>query len=58
MVIADSQLSPGARARLERVERLHGGPHRTVMIARWRLAIDEGQPQGESQQQAPLVEQT
>ena len=43
------QLSPGARARLERVERLHGGPPRTMMIGGRRVAIDETQPQGESQ---------
>ena len=47
--IAD-QLSPEAMASLERVERLHGGPARTLMIGRWRIAIDEVQPQGEPQQ--------
>ena len=47
--IAD-QLSPEARATLERVERLHGGPPRTLMIGGLHVAIDEGQPQWESQQ--------
>ena len=42
------QLSPEARASLERVERLHGGPARTLMIGGRHVAIDEGQPQGES----------
>ena len=41
--IAD-QLSPEARATLEQVERLHGGPPRTLMIGGRRVAIDEGQP--------------
>ena len=43
---------------IERVECLHGGPPGTVMIVGRRHTIDEGQPQGESQQQAPPVEQT
>ena len=55
--IAD-QLSPDARATLEEVESLHGGPARTLMIGGRRHAIDEGQPKGESQQQASLAEQT
>ena len=38
--IADP-LSPEAMASLERVERLHGGPARTLMIGGWRIAIDE-----------------
>ena len=41
--IAD-QLSPEARATLEQVERLHGGPPGTLMIGGWRVAIDESQP--------------
>ena len=53
-----NQLSPDARATLEEVECLHGGPARTLMIGGRRHAIDEGQPQGESQQQAPPAEQT
>ena len=57
-VVITDQLSLEARATLERVERLHGGLARTLMIRGWRVAIDEGQPQGESQQQAPPVEQT
>ena len=47
--IAD-QLSLDARATLEEVERLHGGPAGTLMIGGRRHAINEGQPQGESQQ--------
>ena len=47
VVIVD-QLSPSTRATLERVERLHGGPARTLMIGGRRVAIDEGQPQGKS----------
>ena len=35
------QLSLEARATLERVERLHGGPPGTLMIGGWRVAIDE-----------------
>ena len=54
--IAD-QLSPEARATLEWVERLHGGLAGTLMIGGRRVAIDEDQPQGESQQQAPSAEQ-
>ena len=50
VVIAD-HLSPEAQGRLERIERLHGGPPRTVMMAGRRLAIEEPQPQGESQQE-------
>ena len=42
------QLSPEARATLERVERLHGGPPWTLMIGGRHVANDEGQPQGES----------
>ena len=45
--IAD-QLSLEARATLEQVERLHGGPAGTLMIGGRRVAIDESQPQGES----------
>ena len=44
-------LSPGVRGRLERIERLHGGPPGTVMVQGQRLAIEEPQPQGESQQE-------
>ena len=57
VVIADPR-PPGAMEGIERVERLHGGPPRTVMIAGRRHAIDEVQPQGKSQQQASPVEQT
>ena len=41
--IADP-LSPEAMASLQRVERLHGGPARTLMIGGRRVAIDEVQP--------------
>ena len=42
------QLPPDVRATLEQVECLHGGPAGTLMIGGRRVAIDEGQPQGES----------
>ena len=45
------QLSPEARATIEQVERLHGGPAGTLMIGGQRVAIDEVLPQGEPQQQ-------
>ena len=57
VVIAD-HLSPEASARLERIERLHGGPPGTIMVVGQRHTIVEIQPQGESQQQAPPAEQT
>ena len=47
VVIADP-LPPGAMEGIERVEHLHGGPPRTVMVAGRRHTIDEVQPQGES----------
>jgi len=47
VVIAD-QLSPEARARLERIECLHGGPPGTLMMGGRCVAIEEPQPQGES----------
>ena len=50
VVIAD-HLSPEAQGRLKRIERLRGGPPRTVMMAGRCLAIEEPQPQGESQQE-------
>ena len=37
-------LSPEAQGRLERIEHLHGGPPRTVMMVGRRLAIEEPQP--------------
>ena len=40
VVIAD-QLSPVQRATLEQVERRHGGPARTVMVAGRRVVLDE-----------------
>ena len=51
VVIAD-HLSPEAQGRLERIDRLHGGPPRTVMMARRCLPIVDPQPQGESQQES------
>ena len=50
VVIAD-HLSPEAQGRLEHIEHLHGGPPGTVMMQERRLAIEEPQPQGESQQE-------
>ena len=52
------QLSPASRAALEHVERYYGGPAGTLMIGGRRVAIDESQPQGESQQQPQPAEQT
>jgi len=43
VVIADHLLLE-AQGRLERIERLHGGPPGTVMMAGRRLAIKEPQP--------------
>ena len=56
VVIADQQLPPTTREALEQVERRHGDPAGTLMIGGRHVAIDEGQPQGESQQQAPPAE--
>ena len=47
------QLSPSTRATLEQVERRHGGPTGTIMVAGWRVVLDESRPQGESSQQQP-----
>ena len=55
--IAD-QLSPAQRTAVQEVEHRHGGPAGTTMVGGWRVAIDESQPQGESQQQAQQTEQT
>ena len=49
-VVIANPLPPGAMEGIERVERLHGGPPRTVKVAKWRHVIDEVLPQGESQQ--------
>ena len=57
VVIAD-QLSPSTRAALEQVECHHGGLAGTVMVVRWRVVLDESQPQGESQQEPQAAEQT
>ena len=51
VVIADPQLTPAQRAAVEEAERLHGGPPRTIMMVGRHLAIEEPQPQGESQQE-------
>jgi len=51
VVIVDPQLTPAQRAAVEEAERHHGGPPWTVMMAGHRLAIEEPQPQGESQQE-------
>ena len=50
VIIAD-QLAPDAQDRLREIERLHGSPPRTVMMAGRHLAIEEPQHQGESQQE-------
>ena len=44
VVIADQQLPPATREALEQVERRHGGPARTIMVAGWRVVLDESQP--------------
>ena len=49
VVIVD-QLSLSTRAALEQVERHHGGLAGTIMVGGRHVAIDESQPQGESQQ--------
>ena len=56
VVIADQQLTPAQRAAVEEAERFHGSPPGTVMMAGRRLAIEETQPQGESQQHPPPAE--
>ena len=43
VVIAD-QLALDAQGRLREIERLHGSPPRTVMMAGHRLAIEEARP--------------
>ena len=50
VVIADQLIPPATREALEQVERRHGDPAGTLMIGGRHVAIDEGQPQGESQQ--------
>ena len=50
VVIAD-HLAPDTQGRLEQIERLHGSPARTIMMAGQRLPIVDPQPQGESQQE-------
>ena len=49
VVIADPP--PSSRAGIERVEHLLGSPPRTVTVEGGHYTIDEGQPQGVSQQQ-------
>ena len=46
------------RAALEQVERRHGGLAGTVMVAGRRVVLDERQPQGESQREPQVAEQT
>ena len=58
VVIADQQLPPATIEALEQVERRHSGPARTIMVAGWRVVLDESQPQGESQQEPQAAEQT
>ena len=40
-VVIAYQLSPSTRVALEQVERRHGGPAGTIMVAGRRMAIDE-----------------
>ena len=49
VVIADQQFPPTTREALEEVERRHGGPAGTVMVAGRRVVLDESQQQGKSQ---------
>ena len=44
VVITDQQLPPVTREALEQVERRHGGPAGTVMVAGRRIVLDEIQP--------------
>ena len=50
-VVIAYQLSPSMRAALEQVERHHGGPAGTVMVAGRQVVLDESQPQRASQQE-------
>ena len=50
VVIVD-HLAPDAQGKLREIERLHGSPPGTVMMAGRRLAIEEPQRQRESQQE-------
>ena len=50
-MIVDQQLTPAQRAAVEEAERFHGSPPGTVMMVGRHLAIEEPQPQGESQQE-------
>ena len=56
VVIADPP--PSSMARIERVERLLGSPPGTITIAGHHYTIDEGQPQGATQQLPQTTEQT
>ena len=58
VMIVDPPLSLEARAGIERVERLLGSPPRTITVTGQHYTIDEGQPQGASQQQPQPAEQT
>ena len=40
-VVITDQLSPSTRAALEQVERRHGGPVGTIMVAGRRVVLDE-----------------
>ena len=52
------QLSPAARIAVEEFERFYGGPAGTAMVGGRCVVLDESQPQGESQLEPQLVEQT
>ena len=56
VVIADPPSS--SRAMIERVERLLGSPPGTITVEGGHYTIDEGQPQGATQQLPQTTEQT
>ena len=58
VVIADQQLTPAQRTAVEEAERFHGSPPGTITIAGHHYTIDEGQPQGATQQLPQTTEQT
>ena len=55
-MIVDQQLTPAQRAAVEEAERFHGSSPGTVRMAGRHLAIEETQPQGESQRKPPPIE--
>ena len=57
-VVIANQLPPATRDALEQVERRHGGPAGTVMVAGRQVVLDESQPQDGSQQEPHPIAQT